>query len=100
MWVHCLTQGDISASGFRLGSLSFSEPKKNTTFQSCPIPWDSMDHSSPDSSVHGILQARILKWVAIPFSREEGNKLSSATLQVDSLPSEPPGKPLGELDMC
>ena len=70
VWVHCLTQGDISVSGFRLGSLSFSEPKKNTTFQSCPIPWDSMDHSSPDSSVHGILQARILKWVAIPFSRE------------------------------
>ena len=28
-----------------------------------------MDHSQPDSSVHGILQARILEWVAIPFSR-------------------------------
>ena len=28
-----------------------------------------MDCSSPCSSVHGILQARILKWVAIPFSR-------------------------------
>ena len=30
---------------------------------------DSMDYSPPDSSVHGILQAKILKWVAIPFSR-------------------------------
>ena len=30
---------------------------------------DSMDHSLPDSSVHGILQARILEWVAIPSSR-------------------------------
>ena len=29
-----------------------------------------MDCSLPDSSVHGILQARILEWVAIPFSRE------------------------------
>ena len=29
----------------------------------------SMDCSSPDSSVHGILQTRILEWVAIPFSR-------------------------------
>ena len=29
-----------------------------------------MDYSLPDSSVHGILQARILEWVAIPFSRE------------------------------
>ena len=27
------------------------------------------DHSLPDSSVHGILQARILEWVAIPSSR-------------------------------
>ena len=30
---------------------------------------DPMDCSSPGSSVHGILQARILEWVAIPFSR-------------------------------
>ena len=28
-----------------------------------------MDRSPPGSSVHGILQARILEWVAIPFSR-------------------------------
>ena len=31
--------------------------------------WDPMDCSLSDSSVHGILQARILEWVAIPFSR-------------------------------
>ena len=30
---------------------------------------DPMDRSPPGSSVHGILQARILEWVAIPFSR-------------------------------
>ena len=29
-----------------------------------------MDYSPPGSSVHGILQARILEWGAIPFSRE------------------------------
>ena len=28
-----------------------------------------MDYSPPDSSVHGILQARILEWIAISFSR-------------------------------
>ena len=28
-----------------------------------------MDYNPPDSSVHGILQARILEWVAMPFSR-------------------------------
>ena len=31
---------------------------------------DSMDCSPPGSSVHGIYQARILEWVAIPFSTE------------------------------
>ena len=31
--------------------------------------WDPMDRGLPGSSVHGILQAKILEWVAIPFSR-------------------------------
>ena len=38
--------------------------------QSCPILCDPMDCNLPDSSVHGILQARILEWVAISYSRE------------------------------
>ena len=38
--------------------------------QSCPAVCDPMDCSLPGSSVHGILQARMLKWVAIPFYRE------------------------------
>ena len=37
--------------------------------QSCPTLCNSMDCSPPGSSVHGILQARILEWVAISFSR-------------------------------
>ena len=37
--------------------------------QSCLILCDPMDHSPPGSSVHGIFQARILEWIAIPFSR-------------------------------
>ena len=37
--------------------------------QSCLTPCDPMDYNPPGSSVHGILQARILEWVAIPFSR-------------------------------
>ena len=32
--------------------------------QSCPTLWDPIDYT-----VHGILQARILEWVAFPFSR-------------------------------
>ena len=38
--------------------------------QSCLTFHDPMDCSPPGSSVHGSLQARILEWVAIPFSRE------------------------------
>ena len=38
--------------------------------QPCPTLCDPMDCSSPCSSVHGILQARVLEWVAISFSRE------------------------------
>ena len=37
--------------------------------QSCPTLCNSMDHSPPGSSVHGIFQARILEWGAIPLSR-------------------------------
>ena len=36
--------------------------------QSCPTPSDTLDCSLPDSSVHGISQARILEWGAIDFS--------------------------------
>ena len=39
--------------------------------QLCPTLQDPMDHSLPGSSVHGILQAQILEWVAISFSRDE-----------------------------
>ena len=54
-----------------------------------------MDYSPPGSSVHGILQARILERVAIPSPGnipDPGIKLRSPALQVDSLPSEAPGK--------
>ena len=39
------------------------------SLQSYPTLCNPMDCSPPGSSVHGILQARILEWVAIPFSR-------------------------------
>ena len=38
------------------------------SLQSCPTLCDPIDSSQPDSSVPGILQARILEWVAISFS--------------------------------
>ena len=39
--------------------------------QSCPTLWDPIDGSPPGSSVHGIFQARVLKWGAIAFSNTE-----------------------------
>ena len=39
------------------------------SLQSCPTLSDPVDCSPPGSSVHGLLQARIMEWVAIPFSR-------------------------------
>ena len=39
------------------------------SLQSCLTLWDPMECNPPGSSVHGILQARILEWVAMPFSR-------------------------------
>ena len=40
------------------------------SLQSCLTLCDPVDCSPPDSSVHGILQARILEWVAMPSFRE------------------------------
>ena len=63
--------------------------------QLCPTLCNAMDCSPPGSSVHGILQARILGWVAISSPGDlpdPGIKPRCAALQVDSLPSEPPGK--------
>ena len=39
------------------------------SFQLCPTLRNPIDHSQPGSSVHGMLQARILEWVAMPSSR-------------------------------
>ena len=63
--------------------------------QLCPILCDPMDCSPPGFSLHRILQARILEWVAIPFSRgssRPGMEPESPELQADSLTSEPPEK--------
>ena len=62
--------------------------------QLCLTFYDPKDYSLPGSSVHGILQARLLELVVIPFSRglpDSGIKTGSSPLPADSLPSEPPG---------
>ena len=70
---------------------------------SCLTLCDPMDWSLPGSSGHGILQARILQFVAIPFSRGifpiQGSNLRLLSLQhwqVGSLEPVPPRKPQHE----
>ena len=63
---------------------------KVKVIQLCLTLCDPMDYT-----VHGILKARILEWVAFPFCRESsqpGIEPRSPALQVDSLPAEPQGK--------
>ena len=52
----------------------------------CPTLWNPMDCSLPGSSVHGILQARILERVAIPFSR--GSSQSRDWIRVSCIAGE------------
>ena len=55
-----------------------------------------MDWNLPSSCVHGILQARILEWVAFPSPGDlldPGTEPGCPALQADSLLVEPPGKP-------
>ena len=47
---------------------------------------DPLDHSPPDSSVHGMLQARIVEWVAVPSSR---GKVKSEVAQLCPTLSDP-----------
>ena len=60
--------------------------------QLCPMLCDPMHYILQGSFFHGILQARILEWVTIPFSRGSSQPRSPA-LQANPLQSEPPGKP-------
>ena len=65
--------------------------------QLCPLLCDPMDCSPPGSSVHGILQARILEWRSHPllqgiFLTRDWTR--SPTLLADSFPSKSPRKPI------
>ena len=68
---------------------------KTVVTQSCPTLWDPMDCRPPGSSVHGILQARILEWLAISFSRGSSRPRDQTWvfhITGRCFTSEPPGK--------
>ena len=66
--------------------------------QSCLTLCDPMNCSPPGSSVHGMLQVRILEQVAIPFSRGSSQH-RSPILQVNSLQPKSPGLALKQREL-
>ena len=68
------------------------------SFESCLTLRDPMAHSPPGSSIHGMLHAQILEWVALPSSRGYSQLWDQTYVsyllhwQADSLPLAPPGK--------
>ena len=85
-------------SGFSL-VIYFINRSLAQLLQSCPTLYDPMDCSPPGSSVHGILQARILEWVAMPFSKGSSWPRDRTWVSFVSciagefFTTEPPGKP-------
>ena len=69
------------------------------SFQSCAALCDPMDYSPPGSSVHGILQVRIVEWVSLFQGNFPTQGLNLCLLcllswQAGSLPLVPPEKPI------
>ena len=63
-----ITQHCKLFTNFKCIYLDFFFNVKVLVVEPCPILCDPMDYSPSGFSVHGILQARILEWVALPFS--------------------------------
>ena len=72
-------------------NLTVIRENKKKVAQSYPTLCDPMDCSPPMSSVHGILQARILEWVAISFSNAEDHGSITGS---GKFPGEGHGNPL------
>ena len=73
--------------------MSYTAAAAAKSLQLCLILCDPIDSSPPGSSVPGILQARILEWVAISFfnARMHPKALQSCPTLCDPIDSSPPG---------
>ena len=95
----------VSIPTFKKNTLSISNALVSVcmhakSLQSCPTLCDTMDCSLPGSSSHGILQARILEWVAMSSSRRSSRPRDQTWVSyvllhwhAGSLPLVPPEKP-------
>ena len=85
-YIHYCGQESLGRNGVAImvnKSPKCSESESESA-QSCPTLCDPMDCSLPGSSLHGILQARVLEWVAISFSR--GSSRPRDRTQVSRIP--------------
>ena len=103
----CPSPGDLPHPGIK--PMSFMSPALEDGFFTTRATWEAHFHlkvkvaqwcptlcDPMDYTIHGILQARILKWVTIPSPGDlpnPGIKPRTPALQADSLPAEPQGKP-------
>ena len=77
------TVHEVTKSRTRLRRLSMHKLMMKVKVKSCPALCDSMDCSLPDSSVHGILQARMLEWVTISLVYKYQGLLLGLTLNTE-----------------
>ena len=82
-----------SLAGNSPGGCKESDMTERLSTQSCLTLSDPMDCSLPGFSVHALLHARILEWIAIPFSREssqpdrKSTRLNSSHTLASRMPS-------------
>ena len=102
LWLHLLPFSLILSPVTLASPLFFKRKVKVLVTWSCRTLCDPVDCNPPGFSVHRILQARMLEWVTISFSRgifptqgsDPGIEPQSPALRADALASEPSGKPL------
>ena len=83
IWIECIQNSNPQVIWkFSLNKKTQIMTVKVKVAQLYPTLCDPMDSSLPSSSIHRILQIRILEWVAIPFSRDW---ILVSSLQADSL---------------
>ena len=82
----------MNSRGLVPDSMLLSESESEVT-PLCSTLCDPVDHSPPGSSVHGILQARILEWVALSFSNAcmHAKSFQWCLTLCDPMDSSPPG---------
>ena len=98
-WITYISKSSLVSTRTGKSLLVFTTCMYAKLLQLCPTLCDPMDCSPACSSIQGILQVRILQWVAIPSSRGSSQPRGWTLISMSSalagrfLPLVPPGKP-------